>query len=331
VRYVIYGAGAVGSAIGAGLFEAGLPVVLIARGKHLESLQANGLSYQFMGHKRQLNIPAVASLDEAGITHGDTVFLCMKSQDTLKAVRELASTVTAPINVVCAQNGVDNERTALRYFSRVYGLVVRIPAVFTEPGQIANRARPSAGILDIGRYPSGSDDVAKRIADDLTTAGFDSRAQKDIMRWKYGKLIDNLATPVDALFAPCPEKASIVRMAQDEAAGVFAAAGTKVASQQEKAERRQGAMDYDPRKDPERPGGSVWQSLIRGTGSVEVDYLSGEIVLLGRLNGVATPVNEAIQITTNSLAHAGASPSQLDAQEFLQDLASRDGDRELNQ
>ena len=36
---------------------------------------------------------------------------------------------------------------------------------------------------------------------------------------------------------------------------------------------------------------STWQSLQRGTGRIEVDYLNGEVVLLGRLHGVPTPVN----------------------------------------
>ena len=40
-----------------------------------------------------------------------------------------------------------------------------------------------------------------------------------------------------------------------------------------------------------RGGGSSWQSLARGTGTIETDYLNGEIVLLGRLHGVPTPVN----------------------------------------
>lgn len=323
MRYVIYGAGAVGSAIGAGLHQAGLPVVLVARGQHLEALRVSGLSYEFLGERRQLRIPAVGTIGEAEVQAGDTVLLCMKSQDTLGAVRELARAVSAPINVVCAQNGVENERTALRYFPDVYGMVVRIPAVFTKPGHVANRARPTAGILDLGRYPSGTDAATERIAADLTRAGFDSRAQADILHWKYGKLMDNLATPVDALFAPSPAKARVVQLAQEEARAVLARAGVNVASPEEKAERRSKAMDYDPRKDPDRPGGSVWQSLARGTGSVEVDYLTGEIVLLGRMNGVATPVNEAIQRATSRVAHEGGSPSGMDAGEFLAALGAQ--------
>ena len=51
-----------------------------------------------------------------------------------------------------------------------------------------------------------------------------------------------------------------------------------------------------------RSGGSSAQSLARGQDSIETDYINGEIVLLGRKFGVATPVNEAIQQTANELA-----------------------------
>ena len=58
----------------------------------------------------------------------------------------------------------------------------------------------------------------------------------------------------------------------------------------------------------ERSGGSTWQSLERGLGTVETDYLNGEIVLLGRLHGVATPANELLQRLTADAARGGTAP-----------------------
>ncbi|MFL5994600.1 MAG: ketopantoate reductase C-terminal domain-containing protein, partial [Streptomyces sp.] len=49
-------------------------------------------------------------------------------------------------------------------------------------------------------------------------------------------------------------------------------------------------------------GGSSWQSLVRATGTIEADYLNGEIVLLGRLHGVPTPLNELLQGLANTFA-----------------------------
>lgn len=62
------------------------------------------------------------------------------------------------------------------------------------------------------------------------------------------------------------------------------------------------------------------QSLSRGTGDSEIDYLAGEIVLLGRLHDVPTPVNEAVVAATRALAYAGAAPRSLDAAEVLRTL-----------
>jgi 2-dehydropantoate 2-reductase len=53
-------------------------------------------------------------------------------------------------------------------------------------------------------------------------------------------------------------------------------------------------MRRQPIEGVTKPGSSSWQSLARGTGSLETDYLNGEFVLLGRLHGVPTPVNEAL-------------------------------------
>ncbi len=53
-----------------------------------------------------------------------------------------------------------------------------------------------------------------------------------------------------------------------------------------------------------RPGASMWQSLARGV-SIEADYLNGEIVLLGRLHGVPTPVNAALLDLVKQAAREG--------------------------
>jgi 2-dehydropantoate 2-reductase len=60
-----------------------------------------------------------------------------------------------------------------------------------------------------------------------------------------------------------------------------------------------------------RGGGSSWQSLARGTGSIETDYLSGEISLLGRTHGVRTPVNALMQRLSAQFAAEKLAPGSL--------------------
>ena len=69
-----------------------------------------------------------------------------------------------------------------------------------------------------------------------------------------------------------------------------------------------------------RPGGSSWQSLRRTTGDIETDYLNGEIVLLGRIHGVATPANELVQRLARELAVARDAPGATPAAAILEQL-----------
>jgi len=66
-----------------------------------------------------------------------------------------------------------------------------------------------------------------------------------------------------------------------------------------------------------RGGGSSWQSLTRAAGSIEADYLNGEIVLLGRLHGVATPANAVVQRIANRMARERVAPGAMAEAEVL--------------
>ncbi|HEY2288497.1 MAG TPA: ketopantoate reductase C-terminal domain-containing protein, partial [Streptosporangiaceae bacterium] len=77
------------------------------------------------------------------------------------------------------------------------------------------------------------------------------------------------------------------------------------------AELRGDQVQIAPANGARRGGGSSWQSLTRGTGSIEADYLNGEIVLLGREHGVPTPVNELLQRLANQFARDRRAPGSI--------------------
>lgn len=322
MRFVIYGAGAVGGVVGGRLAEAGHDVVLVARGAHLDAIRRDGLRIDSPGGSVTVRCPAVA--DPAEIDwHGDeVVMLAVKGQDTLPVLRTLRDVAPPTIGVVCLQNGVVNEREALRFFDDVYGVTVMAPTGHLEPGVVQAWADPIAAILDIGRYPTGIDDRAGAIAEAISGARMVSEARDDIMAWKHRKLIMNLGNSVQALFGHDPDAAPIAKAARDEAKVVFEAAGVEVVSSETDRERRGdllrvGAVDGVG----QRPGGSTWQSLARGQGSVETDYLNGEITLLGRLHGVATPCNAQLQRWMARAVTTGADVASHDPAEFLAELA----------
>ena len=148
MRVVIYGAGGVGGTIGARLHLAGTEVTLIARGAHLGALQESGLKFVAPDGEHRLDIPAVGSPDEIDWRPDDVVVLAMKSQHTEAALDDLAGAAGRGIAVVCAQNGVANERMALRRVPRVYGMLVNLPAVHLNPGEVVTHAAGTGGILD---------------------------------------------------------------------------------------------------------------------------------------------------------------------------------------
>jgi 2-dehydropantoate 2-reductase len=316
-RFVIYGAGAIGGVVGALLFRAGTEVLLIARGKHAAALQAGGLTLEHGDDADVLAIPAVTDPADIAWRDDDVVLLTMKSQDSLAAVRALAAGAPPSIAVVCAQNGVDNERVVLRHFAHTYGCVVMMPAAHLEPGVVQAHAWPTPGLLDVGVYPRGTDATAQEIVDAFNAAGFNCLVRDDVMRWKYTKLLMNLANSVVALSGSSDESAELRRAARKEGMAVLDAAGIDYASEDEDRARRADLLTVVPIKGEYRLGGSTHQSLARGTGAVETDWLNGEIVALGRLHGVPTPVNEVLQRAANDAARAGLAPESVPASEIL--------------
>ena len=89
------------------------------------------------------------------------------------------------------------------------------------------------------------------------------------------------------------------------------AAGIDFVDREEDQARRGDLMTMGEIEGRPRGGGSSWQSLARGTGNIEADYLNGEMVMLGRLHGVPTPVNELLQRRANEAAEARIPPGRL--------------------
>jgi 2-dehydropantoate 2-reductase len=310
MRIVIFGAGAVGGVIGGRLFQHrdnhGHDVTLVARGAHHEAIRDRGLILNDPDRTVTLAVPVADRIDAVPLQRGDVVILTMKTQDTEAALAALVA--HAPdVAVACAQNGVENERLAARLFPAVYGICVMLPATFLEPGVVDATGYPRNAILDIGRYPNGTDATADAVAAAFEASGLASRPEPGIMRLKYRKLIMNLGNPLDALVLEGENTGAIYQQARAEAEACFAAAGIDYASRDEDLARRDGVMKIKPIEGRAR-GGSTWQSLTRGDVVTEVDWLNGEIVLLGRLHGVPTPVNAMLQRATREAAqqHVGA-------------------------
>ncbi|WP_306321638.1 MULTISPECIES: ketopantoate reductase family protein [unclassified Streptomyces] len=316
MRYIIIGAGAVGGVIGGRLAQAGHgDVVLVARGRQYEALRDKGLRVETPDGPHTHQLPVVDGPEALGPLRADDVLiLAVKTQDSAAALAawgprpvEGGGTAAGRLPLVCAQNGVESERLALRTFQRVYGMCVWLPATFVEPGVVRAQGAPLSGMLHIGRYPSGSDETARAVAADLEKGLLAAPVVDDVMRWKYAKLLANLANAIEAVSGVLAgdEALALVGRARAEGEAVLAAAGIAYASQDEEKAARADKIRFEPFDGAPRGGGSSWQSLQRGAGSIEADYLNGEIALLGRLYGVATPVNDVLQELANEAVREG--------------------------
>jgi 2-dehydropantoate 2-reductase len=325
MRIVVFGAGAIGGVIGARLFQHGSDVTFVARGDNYDALSKNGIRLETPAESVTLAVPVVQRVSTLSLDPDDVVVVTVKSQDTRDVLVDLVASIPPEVAIVCAQNGIENERAALRVFANVYGMCVMCPATHLTPGVVQASSAPVTGLLDVGRWPEGVDDRAVTLANVLSGATFDSMARSDIARWKWGKLLMNLGNAVQAVCGvdqPAPE---LTRRAVREGIKVLDAAGIAFVSREEDLARRGDLLSVSTVGGKERGGGSTWQSLVRGTGSVETDYLTGEIVLQGRLIGAATPVNELLQRLVGELARGRRPPGAWSEADVLARLGATEG------
>jgi 2-dehydropantoate 2-reductase len=319
VRVVVIGAGGIGGSIGARLHQSGCDVALVARGAHGEAVREGGLTFATPEERVTLRIPSYSRPDELTWTADDVVVLATKSQDTEAAAVDLFAATGPDVPVVSAQNGVANERALSRWFTHVHGMCVMMPTAHLEPGVVMAHSAAATGILDLGRFPEGTDDVDQALAAALRASRIESVPRPDIMRWKYRKLVNNLGNAVQALCGTglgTDAASEILDLLVAEAEQAFAAAGVDTVTEAEDDVRRGDHLQLRPIAGEPRGGGSTWQSLLRGTG-VETDFLNGEIALLGRLYDVPTPVNAQVQRLMREAATRGAGPGSLSAEDLL--------------
>lgn len=316
MRFVVFGAGAVGGVVGGRLAQHGHEVVLIARGAHAEAIRARGLRLESPGGAATVEVAAVDDPGRIEWRESDVVLLAVKTQDTAAALESLAASAPPQVSVACLQNGVENERMALRRFAGVYGICVMCPTGHLTPGVVQAWSSPVSGILDVGRYPSGMDDRCDAIAAAFRASTFEAVARADIMRWKYGKLLMNLGNALEALCGPAARASGLAAEARREGVACLEAAAIAYVDEAEDTARRGTHLKLGLIDGRHRGGGSSWQSLARRSHSIESDYLNGEIVLLGRVHGVRTPVNELLQRLATRMAREGRAPASMSLDEL---------------
>ena len=305
MRFIVYGAGAVGGVVGAQAEPGGVRrpagrARCAPRGDHGGRVAAGDTA----GRPHGAGAGGDARSADLDVDDDTAVLVTVKGQHTADVIEDLAAHVPDTTTVVSVQNGVANERALLRSFEHVLGVTVMLPSSHLSPGVVIQNSDRVPGMLDVGVYPHGVDERCEAFAAAVRAAGFESVVRDDVMAWKHRKLISNLGNGVQASCAPGEDADALTALVRREGEAVLATAGIAVVTAEADAERRGDLLS--PGAIGGRGGGSTWQSLERGAGSVEVDYLNGEICLQARLHGVRAPANDLVRRTTKRLAREGS-------------------------
>jgi 2-dehydropantoate 2-reductase len=344
-RYIVVGAGAVGTALAAGLAEAGIEVILVSRGATYEAIRAKGLRLTHRGVTRTLEVPVVAGPEEVDLRHGDILVLAVKTQDAADALARWAArsvvTDAGPVPagfalpVLALQNGLEAERAALRHFATVVSGTTLVAAVHTVPGEVTVYNGPLVGHIIVGPAVSGVEaevatQLSASIAADFASAGWWTEAVTTPERFKAWKLVQSSAFAVAVLAGSDREKDDLSARVREETAAVLRAAGLTLADPETELVGDRSQAGIDPNSGYIRGQLSTWQSFERGSGS-EVDYLNGEAVLTARLLGRRAPLNEALQAVLAASAAAHEPPGTRSVVDVLAIVASFSGVKEATE
>jgi 2-dehydropantoate 2-reductase len=288
LRVIVYGAGAIGGVVGGHLARIGQEVILIGRRDRVQAINEHGLKLVKPTGTYTLKIPAVTSPDQIKFGSDDVIFLSVRGQDTEEALRKLKK-LAPHVPIFCFQNGVRNEEIAAKNFPRVYGVMLKaVVAVYRTLDEAAVILDPP-GRLIMGCYPQGTDKLVEAVGASLQSAGYVVKVTPDVMPYKWGKLIDVLPGVVFAISnVKGNETADITRAVQQEARDLLTQAGMRWVTTEE-LDRELPApvrakLDIEPQD-------GIWNGLTHKTGSVEVDFLNGEVVRLAKKTGGQAPIN----------------------------------------
>ena len=326
MKLCIYGAGAIGSYLGAALVEAGCDVSLIARGPHLEALKKNGLTLEIDGAARRIEIPCTD--DPSTLGPQDYVILTVKAHSVAPAVDKIATLLGPETAVVTAQNGLlwwyfyalegpwqdhrlETTDPGGRIWStlgpeRAIGCVVYPSCEIVRPGVVRHL---EGNRFMLGEPTGEKSERVRALADAMTVGGLKAPVRTKIRDDIWFKLLGNATfNPVSVLTSATLEQMGgdpgvrdVIKTLMGEVQQVASTLGVRF------------PMDLDKRIDGAAAVGAHKTSMLQDYEQgrpLELDALVASVAELGRLVGIATPVLDAtLALTKLKVEAARATPS----------------------
>ena len=294
MRIAVVGAGGVGGGYGAALAKAGADVTFIARGAHLAAMQSQGLRLESPRGDIHLE-PAQATDDPAKVGPVDVVLFCVKLWDVESAGMRIKPMVGPDTTVIPLQNGIDSAERLIPILGRpaVMGGVANISATIAAPGVI--RQTGTGLRMVFGELEGGPSARGKAFAEMCKRAGIDGVLSHNIhvdLWMKFILLASNAGVmalarlPVGKL-RDDPDIAPWFTAAYEEVAALARASGVPIP-----ANAVETVLSFNRSSPPHLiPSRAV--DLLRGN-RIELPWLSGKVVEMGRQLGVPTPTHGLI-------------------------------------
>ena len=291
MKIAVMGAGAIGGYFGGRLAQAGFDVSFIARGAHLAAIRENGLKAlsplgDFTIH------PATVTDDPADVGPVDVILFMVKNYDTLRAAEQIRPLVGPDTAIIPFQNGVEARAMLSNVLGarHVLGGVAFIPASIQEPGVIKHNAELAK--LVFGEFDKQITTRVVAFLDALEKAGVTGEIPADISMVLWSKLM--FLTSMSAINCITRQPVGLVQSdgetialymdAMREVAAVAVAHGVSL-GEEAIADNMALAKSFPPNNKT-----SMFQDLEAGR-RLEIDYLSGAVVRLGREKGIETPIH----------------------------------------
>lgn len=308
MRIAVIGAGGVGGYFGARLALAGNDVTFVARGAHLEAIRRHGLRIEH--ESGPLHVAGAKATDDPGsIGPADVTMCCVKLWDVEATASRLAPLVAGGGIVIPFQNGIDAPELLKRALGRdaVAGGIAYVAAIIASPGVV--KVLGAMGRMRVGAFDGVGEDRVRAFADAGRRAGIDIDVVADIRRALWEKFAMFAAMsgctalarqPIGAIRAD-PDMRAMFESAVREAVAVGRAAGVSLAD------------DYVAKQLvfidglPAGMKASMANDLAAGH-RLELPWLSGAVVRLGREHGVPTPVHATIHAALKP--YAGGAPHE---------------------
>ena len=289
---------------------------------HIDLIRAQGLTFSTGDGIYSLQIPAFkAAADLIPFRDDDLVLLCAKSQHTVSCIGQLKNAgACRSLPIICCQNSIWNESAVIRAFHRVYGAVIVVRAIFLNPGQVISPLSKQAGFIEVGCYPLGWDELCEAVARDLKAASFSAHVNAEVMQAKAAKCLGNLGNALQAITDGKGDTGAYMNQVQREAKAVWGAAGIDFEGREVFwARRRRSSERANQVPGFENPkwGGSSWQSLARGSGSVEAEELNGDVVRLGAYVKIPTLYNQLLVRLATQMADNREPPGKFSADDLM--------------